>query len=146
MDPLEKLPVKRMLAKDSPHNKHIIILCDGDYDGEWFSGFKWRITPQGYVQANVWLFGEDRRESVYLHHLVLPYKEGYDRTFKNGDHFDCRSANVIYRKHRDIMQDRSDRVRVKNLTAYWEKMRKLKEKKMDNESTKDHIDVTSPES
>jgi hypothetical protein len=102
---LAKLPTKR-LPLVGIRGKRRSVLVDGDYDGDYFSQFTWHVSPTGYAFCRV---PGTRRENIYLHHLVLPDKPGYWRTFLNGNKLDCRSANVIYMTPQEVTFRRSQR-------------------------------------
>ncbi len=84
------------------------VLVDGDYDGEYLSYFKWSVQPSGYVAC---ASPSKRRGSwIYLHVLVAgpktPSMQKMWATFRNGDHLDCRGANVHWATPKDIMATR----------------------------------------
>lgn len=88
--PHSGLPVRELIAVNTGQ----IILVDGDYDGEYFAQYTWRVNPNvGWVQkANRF----QNCPSNYLGRLVLGLKSG-DKGwahFLNGNKLDCRSANL----------------------------------------------------
>lgn len=81
------------------HGKHgtgKFTLVDDDYDGEYFSQYKWFLMPNGYVGRPV-LSGERENNNswVYLHHEVCkvskekPWRDHIDRNKLNN-----RSCNL----------------------------------------------------
>jgi hypothetical protein len=90
---LEQLPVMELKAI-KVGGELVTVLVDGDYDGEYLSGFILRVLPNGYVQAQDYRSRSDRYK--YLHHFILPKKEGMWTHFINGNKLDCRSANLEY--------------------------------------------------
>ncbi len=70
--------------------KHTLV--DGDYDGEYFSQYKWYLLKNGYV-------GRDgKREGVngyiYLHREVQKVSTGLYVDHINGNRLDNRSCNL----------------------------------------------------
>lgn len=91
------------------------ILVDDDYDGEYFATcFNWYVVQTagelsyviGYRRA---LTGE-KRENIYLHHLVAgpptPSMKGLIRIFKNGNRLDCRSTNIAWATPSEVFKER----------------------------------------
>lgn len=78
-------------------NSPLKVKVDGDYDGEYFSQFKWRLAPNGYVYR-----ASGRREDgeghhwFYLARLVANPPKGVWVRYLNGDKLDCRSANLTW--------------------------------------------------
>lgn len=85
--PSSDLPVRELRSYDTGQ----VILVDGDYDGEYFAQFPWRVN-NGYVQT--WI---NPLKNQYLQQLVMgsALAAGNWVTFRNGNHTDCRSANII---------------------------------------------------
>lgn len=101
---LEELGVMKLYAKLPNSGGEVEVLVDDDYDGEYFSQYTWSISKAGYVwttSLNSKRASDIKQPHAYLHHLVLPPKEGYWRQFKNGNRLDCRSCNVIYRTSKE---------------------------------------------
>lgn len=83
--PHSELPVRELKVYDTGD----IFLVDGDYDGELYAQFPWRLV-NGYLVT--WVQPEKNK---YLHHLVYgKVPAGKWVTFRNGNHLDCRSANI----------------------------------------------------
>lgn len=109
---LQGLPYIAIKAKLKP-GVYVDVLVDGDYDGEYFKDFKWRVMPHGYVYTTAYIIqndpktgeniGYEKAKVLYLHQLVLPKKEGYWTHFINGNKLDCRSANLEYLEPKDII-------------------------------------------
>lgn len=91
-NPLEQLPTMVLYARDPKTNRNVEVLVDGDYDGEWFSGFKWSINPLGYVVASP--HGDYKGTWIYLHRLVGNPPGNLWCFFRNGNKRDCRSRNI----------------------------------------------------
>lgn len=111
---LAMLPVLTVRARDTKGAWHD-VLVDGDYDGEYFSYFQWRIlSPGGYVVTHR---NEKRPDgtwatiTTYLHHMVLPRRPGLWSHFVNGNKLDCRSANLEYQTPRNSALTRKMGVR-----------------------------------
>lgn len=111
---LAMLPVQTVRARDTKGAWHD-VLVDGDYDGEYFSYFQWRIlSPGGYVVTHR---NEKRPDgtwatiTTYLHHMVLPRRPGLWSHFVNGNKLDCRSANLEYQTPRNSALSRKMGVR-----------------------------------
>lgn len=88
-----KMPVRVLRAWDGAKGEYVPILVDGDYDGEYFSQFNWRVGPMGHIQSTNMRKGNTH---VYLSALVLPPKKGYCAWHKNRDLRDNRSENLEY--------------------------------------------------
>lgn len=151
---LKQLPVRVIKAKLAGQpGKTVEVLVDGDYDGEWFASLPWRTQNKG-VQFVVLAASRNSRlyrifgKSVYLHHLILPPKEGHRVTHLNGDKLDNRSCNLAYITEQEIARRREDKKRIDNFKAMQYRLNKpRKEEPMDeNEGTADHPDITEPRS
>lgn len=70
------------------HNSEQKVLVDGDYDGEYFSQFVWKLDRGGYV------YRTSNQRMLYLHHEVLPVKAGLWRDHINRNKLDNRSRNL----------------------------------------------------
>lgn len=100
---MEKMPyIKIPLV--GKHGKGKYALVDGDYDGDYFSQYKWALLPNGYVTqySHREFIVDDKTGEVvghdnsfqYLHRMVARPPKGYWARHKNGDKLDCRSANL----------------------------------------------------
>lgn len=85
-----------------------VTLVDGDYDGEYFSQFKWYVNPKGYAVRQDG-YGRDGRKLVYLHHEVLPTdkaKAGHIvRDHIDGNKLNNRSCNLRLVSHGNNMRN-----------------------------------------
>lgn len=72
-----------------------VALIDGDYDGEYLSGFKWYLGSGGYVyrRKTVALDGVGRG-SIYLHREVCRPLKGHWVDHINRNTLDNRSVNL----------------------------------------------------
>lgn len=123
---LEQLPVMRLPLVGS----HKTALVDGDYDGELFSLYKWRINDQGYIQmvpvyeaihsekTGIYLGSSYSRSYLYLHHFVLKPKKGYWVKHVNGDKLDNRSCNLTYITPRDSALTRAKSTIIRSKSGY----------------------------
>lgn len=76
------------------------VVDDSDYD--WLMQFSWYYTDNpGYAQATV-----DGVKNVYMHHLLLPAKAGFERDHENRDKLDNRRSNLRYLCHADNIRNR----------------------------------------
>lgn len=101
----EKMPIRILFARDMiDKDLYRGVLVDGDYDGEYFAQYKWRVLPIGYVQRDTKLVDTDatgkrvakKQELSYLHREVAKPPKGMWVTFKNHNPLDCRSANLMW--------------------------------------------------
>jgi len=70
------------------NGKGKFTFVDGDYDGEYFSQYKWYLTTAGYARGRV------DGVIVYLHSLVLKAPRGMHTDHINRDKLDNRSCNL----------------------------------------------------
>jgi hypothetical protein len=84
------------------------VKVDADYDGEYFSQYKWRVGKNGYIYRSERIPGAPARQTkiVYLHREVLKPPKGMWTHFKNGDHTDCRSCNLEALTPREVIANR----------------------------------------
>lgn len=125
MEDLKRLPFRVIEAKVIGEPGRLVeVLVDGDYDGEWFAGIPWRVHYNGFVMIGNspdsilgQQFGTGLR---YLHHFVLPKKEGYQRYHLNGNKLDNRSCNIGYITHSERMTDAYRKVKLRDfeMTKY----------------------------
>lgn len=70
------------------------ILVDGDYDGEYFSQYKWFLNAGGYPVRMPWV-NEGRGSShIYLHREIVKPPPGMVVDHINRDKLDNRSCNL----------------------------------------------------
>lgn len=70
-------------------------LVDGDYDGEYFSQYRWNMNKKtGYVHRRKGPNEDEPGKSVYLHRLVQKCPEGMWVDHINRDKLDNRSCNL----------------------------------------------------
>lgn len=72
-------------------------IVDGDYDGEYFSQYRWYFNPKtGYVQRSSYLGDKSykRDKKVYLHHEVEHPVKGMRVDHINRNKLDNRSSNL----------------------------------------------------
>lgn len=77
-------------------------LVDGDYDGEYFSQYRWYLGENGYV------YRREDRKNIYLHHEVLKVPVGHWRDHINRNKLDNRSSNLRAVTPRDNARNRDD--------------------------------------
>lgn len=90
--PHSGLPVRELISQNTGN----VILVDGDYDGEYFAQHSWREVNDYVMALTVPIRGE------YLARLVLGlHGRRHDSHmpvqvvgYHNGNHLDCRSANL----------------------------------------------------
>lgn len=97
---LEKLPsIKIPLHGERGKGKYTLV--DGDYDGEYFSQFRWYLNNYGYV------IGQVNGEGTYLHQAVIGYRKvGLEADHINRDKLDNRSCNLRLVSHSVNMKNR----------------------------------------
>lgn len=100
--PLEQLEVYTIPVTPI-HGGRVWAYVDGDYDGEYLGGLKWRLMRSGYIQLDPNIRRQNLDMPLYLHQFVLPRKPGYWTHWKNGNHLDCRSANLEYMTPKDLI-------------------------------------------
>lgn len=89
------------------YGKGKVTLVDGDYDGEYFSQFKWYVSKKGYAVRQDG-YGRSRK-LVYLHHEVLPGKTKaghWVRDHKDRNRLNNRSCNLHFVSHTDNMRNK----------------------------------------
>lgn len=89
--PYIKIPLHGKLGEGK------FTLVDGDYDGEYFSQFRWWLSSQGYACRQEGR-GAKTRKLIFLHHEVLPSKKiklGHIvRDHIDGNKLNNRSCNL----------------------------------------------------
>jgi len=65
-------------------------IVDGDYDGEYFSGFRWYFLNNGYVGRK----HETKNSYIYLHREVMNPPKGLWVDHINRNKLDNRSCNL----------------------------------------------------
>jgi len=69
-------------------------LVDGDYDGEYFSSYRWYLNPNGYVVRKTFPHEGRGKNDIYLHKEVLKVSKGYVVDHINRDKLDNRGINL----------------------------------------------------
>ncbi|HET8709261.1 MAG TPA: hypothetical protein VFL85_03185 [Candidatus Saccharimonadales bacterium] len=103
---LETIPTITIPVRANGETVHALV--DGDYDGEYFSQFKYRLTPGGYVARS------ERDEDgiqhiIYLHREVQWSPKGAWVTHIDGDKLNNRSCNLTYKTPSEICKQREVR-------------------------------------
>lgn len=81
-----------------PAGLGLFAMVDNDYDGEYFSQYRWRLNPKGYVVRPEW--NEGKQVYIYLHHEVMSKPPvGLVRDHINRDKLDNRSCNLRWATH-----------------------------------------------
>lgn len=95
-------PTRIKLSGQKGQGKYTIV--DGDYDGEYFSQYRWYIDHNGYAKTKL----PGHKKTTYLHHLVLtnPPAPGMIRDHINRDRLDNRSANLRWVTWKQSAQNR----------------------------------------
>lgn len=97
---MEQLFFRKLPLVNAP-GKFVIV--DDDYDGEWLSGFSWRLLGKtGHVTS-----GRYNGRTLYLARMaygesLIP--EGMWVTYKNRDPLDCRTANLVATTRNKVVQ------------------------------------------
>lgn len=79
-------------------------LVDGDYDGEYFSQWRWYVNDIGYV----FRFDKSANRTVYLHHEVCARPpKGFVRDHINRDKLDNRTCNLRWASYTLNAQNRN---------------------------------------
>lgn len=63
----------------------------------------WCLRPDGYVRS----VAKSRFDRVFLHHLIVGQKLGFEIDHINGDKLDCRDQNLRHVTHAQQMQNRA---------------------------------------
>ena len=81
-------------------------------DRNKIEGYKWHLDNNGYVAT--W----EGKKLLYLHHLILPRKKGFEVDHQFGNKLDNRKSKLRYATHQQNMRNR------KNAKGYsWDKQR-----------------------
>jgi len=87
--PVVKLPLYGGLGKGK------FALVDGDYDGEYFSQYKWYLLKNGYAgRVEVEVPAKERKGYIYLHTVVSRPPKGLWVDHINRNKLDNRSCNL----------------------------------------------------
>lgn len=88
------------------YGKGKFTLVDGDYDGEYFSQYKWYLSPAGYVFRKSYS-GEGRKNTyIYLHHEVCFTPKGMWADHINRNKLDNRGCNLRWATPAQSCQNR----------------------------------------
>ena len=83
-------------------------------DRKKIEGYKWHLDNNGYVVARK----AGLKKTLYLHHLILPRKKGFEVDHQFGNKLDNRKSKLRYATHQQNMRNR------KNAKGYsWDKQR-----------------------
>lgn len=97
------------------------VLVDGDYDGAYFSQWKWYLSPLGYPyrMASTYEGVPYAARTIFLHREVCISIPGLYVTHLNGDKLDCRSCNLWpLTPGRAMSQARRQTVRLRRINPY----------------------------
>lgn len=109
---MEKMPIKKIKIADKT------ILVDGDYDGEYFSQYNWRILPNGYVyrsEAEKLANGKWKHHIIYLHREVARPPKGMWVSHIDGNKLNNRSCNLAWRTPHETALSRPASVRKREM-------------------------------
>lgn len=98
------------------YGKGKVALVDGDYDGEYFSSFRWFVDKNGYPVRKS--FENGKRNTIYLHREVAKPPPGLVTDHKNGDKLNNRSCNLRWASYADNTRNRKTKKRGKNDSKY----------------------------
>lgn len=90
-------------------------LVDGDYDGEYFSQFKWYLNPNGYAYRNI--YTENKTKFSMLHKEVCKTPKGLWVDHINRNKLDNRSCNLRWVTPSESALNRKDGIRA-NASGY----------------------------
>lgn len=83
--------IKISLHGENGKGKYALV--DGDYDGEYFSQYRWYLLPNGYV-GRTGRYETGKNTYIYLHREVSKPPEGKWVDHINRDKLDNRSCNL----------------------------------------------------
>lgn len=88
------------------YGKGKFTLVDGDYDGEYFSQYKWYLNPKtGYVYRSGHRDDTGKRGIIVLHQEVSRTPKGLVTDHKNRDKLDNRSCNLRWATYKQNSQN-----------------------------------------
>ncbi|NDZ93309.1 hypothetical protein G3I13_01860 [Streptomyces sp. SID6673] len=93
-------------------------IVDGDYDGEYLSGFRWYLNPKtGYIYRGTYQWEQERglKKIIYLHQMVLRVPQGMTVDHINRDKLGNRSVNLRAVSHQ---LNTANRRRVQDTAKY----------------------------
>jgi hypothetical protein len=125
---LEALPYIR-IPLHGKNGEGKFTLVDGDYDGEYFSQFKWLVMPNGYVvrcnyenydSKAVTKTGKKKGYGnyIYLHREVSRTPKGLVTDHINRNKLDNRSCNLRWTDYSGNAMNRSTTIVHKRITVY----------------------------
>lgn len=82
---------KVQLTGDNAAGKSATV-DDADYEN--VARYNWYMSSAGYACRNLWLKGQGRATTVYLHRVVMQPPQGITVDHKNGDRLDNRRSNL----------------------------------------------------
>ena len=80
------------IMRTIPLTRGMLTLVDDELF-DYINQYKWQFNTK-YASRSVWING--KKNFLYLHHLILPKKEGYEIDHINRDRLDNRSKNLRY--------------------------------------------------
>lgn len=68
----------------------------------WVARFAWAIR-RAPRSKKTYVARESNKECIYLHHMVLPQKDGFDVSHIDGNGLNCTRENLCYRTRSETM-------------------------------------------